>query len=112
MGYGHAGLRPLAVALAAASFRTVTMLILSNNKLGLEGAGHLSLILEKNMAITELDVSGCALGDEGVRVLSQGLQANEGLEGLDLGDNYLSDRVRLHVCMQKSVMIMFVCRRR
>jgi hypothetical protein len=37
----------------------VTKLYLSNNSLGPEGAKHIALILEKNMALIEIDVSGC-----------------------------------------------------
>lgn len=72
MGFGHDGIRSVAVALAVRSFRTVTKLYLSNNSLGSEGAKHIGLILEKNMALKEIDISGYRLANKHTRLLGAG----------------------------------------
>jgi hypothetical protein len=51
------------------------------------------LILEKNLCIKKLDISGCNLQDQGVRVLSVGLRINQTVEDIDMGDNKLTDKV-------------------
>ena len=91
MSYGPDGLRPLTLVLANSSWRTVTSLFLSGNYLGVEGANHLSLVIETNLSLTELDVSGCGLSDAGVRYLFKALEQNERLEYMDLGDNGITD---------------------
>lgn len=87
MSFGPEGLRALSLVLANNSWRTVTSLYLSGNNLGVSGATHLALMLEKSLSLLELDVSGCALGDDGVRYIAKAMEQNERLECLDLGDN-------------------------
>jgi Ran GTPase-activating protein (RanGAP) involved in mRNA processing and transport len=94
MSFGPEGLRALSLVLANNSWRTVTSLYLSGNNLGVAGATHLALMLEKSLSLLELDVSGCELGDDGVRYIAKAMEQNERLECLDLGDN----RVTAQVC--------------
>eukprot|EP00802_Teleaulax_amphioxeia_P005707 Tamp_05711.p1 GENE.Tamp_05711~~Tamp_05711.p1 ORF type:complete len:634 (+),score=133.29 Tamp_05711:882-2783(+) len=91
MDYGPDGLRFVTLVLAKSTWRTVTSLYLSGNTIGAHGATHLALVLEKNLSLLELDVSGCSLRDDGVRVLFTAMEHNESLEYIDLGDNGITD---------------------
>ena len=80
------------VARALSTNREVTLLDLSDNEIGPQGAAHIArALLALNRTVTELHLASNGLGDAGAVQLASALQADTALLVVDLRDNGIEE---------------------
>ncbi|KAL1511220.1 hypothetical protein AB1Y20_006033 [Prymnesium parvum] len=79
------------MAAALKTNTTLTSLLLSDNRIGAEGAKDVAVALKINTTLTSLHLRGNSIGAEGAREVAAALKANTTLTSLLLSDNAIGD---------------------
>ena len=83
------------VARVLSTNRELTLLDLSDNAIGPDGAAHLAqALLASNRTLTELRLASNGLGDAGALQLKAALEADAALLAVDLRDNGIEERTK------------------